>query len=621
MHHSPVQPGRFDLLEPRMLLNADVGPAREGSLIVPAEIGRPVELGHAFPMQLRPFAAAYTAEADVDSPAGPWPESGGTPQAYSSGSSGGDFAPWDPVAPEAAYPLAPPPPPALFRFVTQQIRSGILLEDEAGNVRSSIDSGYSPFIGSQPAPETVPEAPLEYQHHQPPFSGETEPFEPPVDPPANPPVGPPSPEELAATPRVPWMPNYTVSDTMQAGQEFSSYRIPVGPVTDFVRLSVKPEHPGEPFGVKVDQVFLMGPRGNLVASVVGVAYMNEGLQQTLFIALRGAPAGGELVVRIVPILAPVSSDDGSAPPVGQVDPSSDWSGADFELNIKRGDASPKNPAEAAAYVAASVSPAPYLIYIPASAADRTAATAGPGSSASFAAADAGPAGGGPVADPGASKEVTVDEEGEGDEVADGAQAPSIFLGPLVSRTAAPLGPELATSTTDPTPSTARGGRPAPGSLDALASGLGLDTLFFGGRSSWARRGPEAVDPAAPSARVSEAALAVVKGAGGAPFLVGVVRSEADQDGDAALVANLEKQAAAAALLAEAPAPHESSAEDRESPEIVRAGLATRAVGFLVGLGLATGPLYPDLVAYARRKFFRAVRSPRRRRPARKVAVG
>ncbi len=50
----------------------------------------------------------------------------------------------------------------------------------------------------------------------------------------------------------------------------------------------------------------------------------------------------------------------------------------------------------------------------------------------------------------------------------------------------------------------------------------------------------------------------------------------------------------------------TSPTDRRSQqdEIAKAGIATRAMGFIIALGLASGPLYPDLIALARRRLAR-----------------
>ncbi|AMV37195.1 hypothetical protein VT85_07170 [Planctomyces sp. SH-PL62] len=79
--------------------------------------------------------------------------------------------------------------------------------------------------------------------------------------------------------------------------------------------------------------------------------------------------------------------------------------------------------------------------------------------------------------------------------------------------------------------------------------------------------------------------------------------------------SLERQLEAADLLADDLTAPSLLDADAQGEELARAGLATRAFGFLIGLGLATGPLYPDLIAFARKKLFRKSRPSRRRASA------
>jgi hypothetical protein len=199
-----------------------------------------------------------------------------------------------------------------------------------------------------------------------------------------------------------------------------------------------------------------------------------------------------------------------------------------------------------------------------------------------------------------------------DPIEDGAESPSISLGPLVSRGSSPMGPALATSVDDPAPSISRDDRAGLDRTFGRLDGADLEAALA------ARRDARPDGAEAPGRNGDGEAgegdalpLTALKGLGGLPLMVASVRRRRLQERADELAATLRENADQAAELAarpEGPAltPAERASKDEE---IARAGLATRAVGFVIALGLASGPLYPDLVALARRKLARKRKGP------------
>jgi hypothetical protein len=185
----------------------------------------------------------------------------------------------------------------------------------------------------------------------------------------------------------------------------------------------------------------------------------------------------------------------------------------------------------------------------------------------------------------------------------------VSLGPLVSRGSPPMGPALATMIDDPAPSIRRDGQPGGDrSLENLGD-EGLEEAFGLNRNAH-REGSEVArsdHPGDDEAGEDEAApVTALKGLGGLPMLVASSRGRRMKARADELAATLRENAEEAAELAARAEDSGLSQPDgpKKEEEIARAGLATRAVGFVIALGLASGPLYPDLVALARRKLAR-----------------
>ena len=185
----------------------------------------------------------------------------------------------------------------------------------------------------------------------------------------------------------------------------------------------------------------------------------------------------------------------------------------------------------------------------------------------------------------------------------GPDSESISLGPLVSRGAAPIGPALATSIDDPAPSINRdeqGGRDSDvGRLESENGELvwRLRMLEAADRTAGRR-----LDPKDVTFEDDPSPLTTLKGLGGLPSLVAAFPRRRGPSHAEELASTLQPQAD---LVVVDEGPLNSTTDHQNQPEeIAKAGIATRAVGFLIALGLASGPLYPDLIALARRRLTR-----------------
>jgi hypothetical protein len=409
-----------------------------------------------------------------------------------------------------------------------------------------------------------------------------------------------TPTGLAALPTVPWTPDATIQGTLTSDRGWMTFTVPVGPSTNILRMAVHSGREGDVAAAMVDQMYLINSNGKLVACVTGVASLSPGTHQTLIISLQSPPAGGVLVVRMVqpPLesaVVPVDPTD-SSDGLGALPPSTFNTPSDFTVEVYRDD-TPVSPPSSTV-----VSPVPFIL--PASYAPAPSWSSG-GHIGVLPTGASGPSAN--TADSGYAVNTasrTEKASAAADPIEDDAESPSISLGPLVSRGSSPMGPALATRVDDPAPSISRDDRAGLDRTFGRLDGADLEAALVARRD-----GAEAPRVAAGDGEAGEGdalPLTALKGLGGLPLMVASVRRRRLQERADELAATLREnadQAAELAALAEGPALAPAEQTEREG-EIARAGLATRAVGFVIALGLASGPLYPDLVALARRKLAR-----------------
>lgn len=554
--------GTLETLEPRVLLNGD---AATRTYNLP-----PPEFFFAAPPPSEIMVGGSTTDHDASGP--PAPETRNDPKVSI-----------PPIETSTKYDaLSGPVLPALKAqadALREHFRSAaIYLQDAQGNSRSSDEGVLSSATSAEFAPSTAETTMV---------AKSEEPL-----------IGPPSPQELDSLPKVPWTRSYSYAGAIEADKDSVAFRIPVGPTTQTLTVDVRPGADGQPSTPKIDQLYLVGSHGEMLAAIAGVKFMSNGSEQTLYISIHGAPVGGQLFMRLVRADDAGTYYGGSGDDVdGDSDSSSDvqvppsWGASNYEISILRTDV----VSNSGVTTSATSSDGPsYITTLPAT----TDPSKPSGASTSYSPGTTSPTTKG-AADPQVSEVAQSDEDGV--ELARlEEETPPVYLGPLVSRTAAPLGPVLATFAGDPAPPVSRADRSTGDALDVLGAELDLD-LLLNLRSR--RASNHAADSNPDGSTIAES-----RGGGGAPILLAD-----DQPIDArteamALAASLDRDAQPEALLVDA-----ADVPPRErQAEVARAGLATRAVGFLIGLGLASGPLYPDLVALARRKLLRRARPLRRR---------
>jgi len=420
-------------------------------------------------------------------------------------------------------------------------------------------------------------------------------------------------EGLDELPAIPWTNDHTVEGFLDPSRTLVAYKVPVGPETGSLHLTLHPLMDGSEVWPMIDQLFLVDPEGRILAKITAAPFQGDGGGgQKLLVLLSGATEGSELVVHLTlggaqspspPGIPPGSSGGGFdiEPPPSFVESTG------FLFNVQRSDPAPSSSTleePPLTWPAAPIGTAP----------PTTSNRVGGWNSLPAATL---------VLDGvirlergwSASAGTPTSARSGAKPVSRGAGGSSVYLGPLVSRGASPLGPTLATSNDGPTQMIDRENRAVDEAIerieveldsgllanlkqrDALASEWGAEV---GGRFS-AR--PEAPEPP----------MAAIPGPGGLPVLVSLPGRRLPRAEALALTEHLQSRSVEEALTAEVPGQPPTANQVAGDVEVARAGLATRAAGLIVGLGLATGPLYPDLIALARKRFARAKRSAKSRR--------
>jgi hypothetical protein len=193
-------------------------------------------------------------------------------------------------------------------------------------------------------------------------------------------------------------------------------------------------------------------------------------------------------------------------------------------------------------------------------------------------------------------------------------------GPLVSRGSAALGPLLGTSHDEETPSIDRNERAFDYSIERLSSEYGSGFLH---RTQGVSEGEDGSQPSAESpessALESNGPLIAVRGAGGVRLLVSTIRGSRTPADPALILATVDPardlEAAtgdcleSGLIVVDQLAVLEKTKGTEEEPN---ADVLKTVCGLMMGLGLATGPLYPDLIALVGARMPRPLKRTARR---------
>jgi hypothetical protein len=420
-----------------------------------------------------------------------------------------------------------------------------------------------------------------------------------------------TPQGMQQLPALPRRDEVEVSGTLQPAQTWMTYRIPVGSSTQSLEVTVSQLGPqGEPAIPALDQLYLVGPSDVVLTMLKGASAYAQGPQQDMMILLSAVPDNSELLLRIVETPAPSLA---AGPP--QTLPAS--LNIPFTMDVQRTDlATGALPLNAVFQTVAPVGLAgPLLI-----AYGNVAVTVSPPSLGSSGVAPDTEA---------ASSELTGMEPSAVAIAAAGARlttqvevaTPGASVGPLVSRGSAPLRPLVGTIPGEPTPSIDRNERAF--DLAALGSGAGLDAELLLGLTTNRSDGNGEDTPVDQATRTSGPLIAL-RAPGGLPVMVSSVRGQSLID-PAAVLATLaapESLPDPGQQLARLPAlpPLEASGALRHGDAVACTDFLKAACGLMLGIGLTTGPFYPDLMALVRNFLPRRTplaNSPRRSRARRK----
>ncbi len=399
-----------------------------------------------------------------------------------------------------------------------------------------------------------------------------------------------TPQEMQQLPALPQMDEAAVSGTLQPAQTSMTFRVTVGSSTQFLKVTLSQLGPqGEPAIPALDQLYLVGPSGVVLTMLKGASAYAQGPPENMMILLSAVPNNSELLVRIVETRAPsvvASPQQASAASLN----------IPFTMDIQRTDlATSALPLNA---VFQTVAPAglagPLLL-----AYGNVAVTVSPPSLGSSGVAPDTEA---------ASSELTAMEPSAVAIAAAGARlttqvevaTPGVSVGPLVTRGSAPLRPPVGTIPGEPTPPIERNERAF--ELAALGSGAGLDAELLLGLTTNRSDGNGEDTPVDQATRTSGPLIAL-RGPGGLPVIVSSMRGQSLID-PAAVLATLaapENLPDAGQQLARLPAlpPLEASGALRRGDEVPCTDFLKAACGLMLGIGLTTGPLYPDLMALCR----------------------
>jgi hypothetical protein len=402
--------------------------------------------------------------------------------------------------------------------------------------------------------------------------------------------------------------------------------IPVGPTTQAVGISV---HPAADTNAEeapvVDQMMLVDKDGSTIAQLAPLGSPRAGAPaNAMTVALKDAPVGGNLVIRIS-----VLSSSSRAAPIGATGPTGATGATGASGPTGRtgatGATGPTNPGWQLPLVVdvqrqeAAVPTTSSAVHgaaepggigtLPASSTGQAAtSTRSLEEPASWTQETAGPQA---VAD--SSQEIPPREEPTGSTGEPwGSLTVRVTTGPLASRSAAPLGPVLATVLDDPAPPVDRHERALSQAIDDLGSeedgGVAARDSELARVAASSLAEPGGVDGAGtPSA---DGTVAAGAGLGAFPLKVTAMGGDAGSTDLAVLLGALPLPRAAedlAAVVADADrwaddrvmalaAPPSVAPVEGEAPDSL-----TASCGLVLALELWAGPLFPDLLAVARER--------------------
>jgi hypothetical protein len=381
-------------------------------------------------------------------------------------------------------------------------------------------------------------------------------------------------------------------DSLSGGQSTIYVEIPVGPNTQTVGLNVtgvSGQDGSDP--PIVGQVALVDTDGTMLAYSNTLSGPVQTTPQSVMVAMQNAPVGGRLLVQI-------SASGATLQPGaigGSVGSSSGWN-IPFILDVQRQDLQPPGAASSSGSGLGQGLLGTVVFVTPgltgSSEQDFSAWTPGVAQSTTLTAGQrVEPAALSLSADPTLSATESTGEFNV-----------RLPVGPLVSRSAGPVEPMLASAATDPTPPVNRHERALSQRIEGLGAGQSSD-------SSTHPLDEGAGEQLAHGSGPSGAPVVTVRGGGGFPLQVSAYGT-AERADLAGLLATLPETGPSASRtddtddlapdrpieLVPLPLSAAGDSEGFDYPNYLRA-----ALGLALGLGLTSGSLFPDLVASVRTK--------------------
>ncbi|HKI40388.1 MAG TPA: hypothetical protein VKA66_08370, partial [Mycobacterium sp.] len=387
-----------------------------------------------------------------------------------------------------------------------------------------------------------------------------------------------------------------VPGNLNAGHTSMTFQVPLDVMTSSLGISVRSSttstDPGEtPI---VEQVQLVDSQGEPVDQYSPDSGQGQPPAQSVNVLLHNAPAGGRLLVQITTVNSALATQTGTTP-VSSPDPN--WN-VSFVLGVQRQgeDSAQQVAAPAQGQVAVGT------LFFPSS--SQSGLSSPSETIAPSAEATAGAGLDGQVLVTGAA------DSAAGGQVPESLDSFNVRVptGPFASRSAGPLGPILATSEADLTPPVDRHERGLFQEIEGLNDGDAANMTER--RSQLASVDASAglpQDQRSPEADPTEGPVVVLTRGGGLPLKVTGLASGQRADLPALLASlpatsdserldagveatNLPMAEAGVALAAESPSPSDRP----EFPDYIKA-----ACGLALGVGLTSGPLFPDLLTSVR----------------------
>ncbi|HZW30454.1 MAG TPA: hypothetical protein VFF52_07065 [Isosphaeraceae bacterium] len=419
--------------------------------------------------------------------------------------------------------------------------------------------------------------------------------------PSPPPATSPPPASSTSTstepPSLPPAKHVQVDTDLDTNRSTMTIVIPVSPGTQAVGVSVHSATDSNEQPV-LDRMELVDGNGSTIAQISSLEDPQAGAPSSaVTVALRHAPVGGDLLVEVS---IPSESSTGSSPGTGSTP--SNWE-LPIVVDVQRQDAAaaPVSVAWPSGGAAAIGSLPPGLTAVAAPGATPSAAASLLATQPAFEAPDVAVVNQSPGSMSWAESTGATVEPGE-------FWATPVATGPLAARSAAPLGPALATVLADTAPPVDRHERALSQAID------GLTSEDDGGEAAWRSElarieesapAPEAAAGDGSSSQSDEGTVELIIGLGALPILGTAVESQPERGELARLLESLPASVGSedlpaivvdadpgrAGLAVPWSLSRRGLAEEREFPDNL-----TLACGFVLVLGLSYGPLLPDLLA-------------------------